>query len=240
MKTTELVKPLGQNFLKSDGTPRTAVIFLYEGLTAQDWMGIYATLNFVSSTDLKISFVGKKIGIVRDERGRLPMQVEKTIDEITSTDIFIVPGGGVFDEMKDEKVLKWVKQMYDSSEYTISVCTGALLLAASGATKGKIAGTAWPSRHLLNDLGGKYVATPPFAVDGKFYSAAGATAGIEIGLTLLEKITGNRALSEVAELGAEWNPRMLYGSGNPETAPQSAIDNLMLWSKSDPIFSPVN
>lgn len=240
MEITETVKPLGQNFLKPDGTPRRATIFLFDGITAQDWMGIYATLNFVSSTDLNISFVGRKVGIVRDERGRLPMYVEKTIDEITSTDIFIVPGGGVFEEMKDQKVLKWVKKMYDSSEYTISICTGALLLAASGATKGKIASTAWPSREILNELGGKYVATPPFAVDGKFYSAAGATAGIEIGLTLLEKITGNKALSEIAELGAEWNPRMLYGSGDPEKAPQRVIDNFMFWAKNDPIFGPVN
>ena len=229
-------RPYGKNLLKADGTPRTVAILLYDGMTAQDFIGIYTTLNFASGPDLKILFVGKKKGLVHDERGRLHILVDHSIDQIKRADIFIVPGGNHTGMIKDKKMLKWVKSMYDQSEYTASICTGGVILAAAGATTGKNAGVAWIAREALAPLGVHYVPTPPLSQDGKYFSAAGAAAGFEIGFTLLETLTGSRTLSEISEFAAEWNPHMLYNAGNPQTASPQIIGNFLAWTKSDPLF----
>lgn len=230
------LKAFGQHFRKANGQPRRAVIFLFPGMTTQDFVGIYSVLNFASGDDLKIELVATKKGLVRDERGRLAVLAEKSIDEVDSADIFIVPGGLPFGVMKDAKTLRWVKKMYDSSEYTASICTGAIILAKAGAIDGKRAGTAWVARGALAPLGVEYVPTPPPAVEGKYYSAAGAAAGIEIGLKLVEEITRSREVAEVVEFAAEWNPHSVYGAGDPRTAHPRVLENFAEWIKTDPLF----
>lgn len=227
----------GKNFYKPNGQPRTMAILLYDGMTAQDFIGFYSFMNFMSGPDLKIKFVARKKGIVHDERGRLAVAADYSMNEISKADIFVVPGGNHFGVVKDKKMLAWVKRMYDRSEYTVSVCTGAIILAESGATKGMSAGTAWALRDYLKPLGVTYVSTPPPSIDGKYYSAAGAAAGSEIALMLMEKLTGSRTLSEVAELAAEWNPKMLYDSGDPQKASPRVLQNFGEWMKTDPLFS---
>ncbi len=235
--TQPAFKGFGQNFFKADGSSRTMAIFLYDGMTAQDFVGIYSILNFASGADLKVLFVANKKGVVHDERGRLNVVADYSIDDVKSADIFIVPGGTHFSVVKDKRQLEWVKKMYDSSEYTASICTGSVILAAAGAIKGLEAGVAWPAKEFLAPFDVKYVPTPPPSRQGKYFSAAGAAAGIEIGLMLLEQITGSKQLSEVIELAAEWSPHMLYGSGNPQTAPAHVFSNFSIWAKSDPLFT---
>lgn len=226
----------GKTFMKEDGSPRTMTVLLYDGMTALDFIGFYTVFNAMSGPDLKIKFVAKKKGLVHDERNRLKLTADYSIDEVSKTDILVIPGGNHLGVVKDKKTLAWVKKMYDSSEYTVSVCTGGIILGAAGATTGMKAGVAWGARGFLAPLNVTYVPTPPPSIDGKYYSAAGAAAGMEISLMLLEKITGSKHLSEVAEFAAEWNPKMLYGSGDPQKAPPRVIQNFMDWAKTDPLF----
>ena len=226
----------GHNYLKPDGSPRTVAVFLYDGMTTQDFVGVYSMLNFSAGADLKIDFVGLKRGLVHDERGRLSVMANKSIDEISQADIFIVPGGNMFPLMNNKKILRWIKSMYDSSEYAVSICTGAILLAKAGAITGKHAGTAWAARDFLAPFGVTYVATPPPVVEGKYYSAAGAAGGIEIGLMLMERITGSPRLSRTMEFMSEWNPHMLYGSGDPKSAKSEVLNDFEVWKKTDPFL----
>jgi putative intracellular protease/amidase len=233
-------KPFGRHFLRGDGTARTVAILLFDGVTAQDFIGGYSLLNIAGGDDLRIDFVAKVRGPIKDERGRLTVYANKSIGEVDTADLFIVPGGiGSLHVCQDPEVLAWVKRIYDSSEFTISVCTGAVILGAAGAIRGKRAGTAWLAREALAPLGVTYVPTPPTAVDGKLYSAAGAAGGIEACLLVMEQMTGSKELSQTMEFAAEWNPRMLYESGDPQRASPGVIESFGLLVRTDPMFASV-
>lgn len=95
---------------------------------------------------------------------------------------------------------------------------------------------AWLAREALAPLGVTYVPTPPTAVDGKLYSAAGAAGGIEACLLVMEQLTGSRGLSQTMEFAAEWNPRMLYDSGDPRYVSPGVIESFMRLISTDPMF----
>lgn len=233
-KQSDTFRPQGQYFLKADGTPRTVAIFLYNGVTAQDFVGVYTILSFASGNDLNFKFVAKEKGQIKDDKGRLAFYADSSIDEVDKADILIVPGGFHFGVLNDKESLTWIKKIYDSAEYVVSVCTGSHILGAAGATTGKRAGIAWFVKEFLAPVGMTYVPTPPISVDGKYYSGAGVASGIEIGLKLIEVITGSRNLAAAIEFGAEWNPHMLYGSGDPQKTPRDVIKFLIDYLKSDP------
>ncbi|MDW3502929.1 DJ-1/PfpI family protein, partial [Escherichia coli] len=75
---------------------------------------------------------------------------------------------------------------------TASVCTGAFLLAASGALDGRRAVTHW---GFWEELAARYPevrveSDPIFVRDGTFWTSAGVTSGIDLALALVEDDLG--------------------------------------------------
>ncbi len=85
------------------------------------------------------------------------------------------------------------------------MCTGSLLLAAAGLLTGRRATSHWLALDTLRTLGaeptGERVVT-----DGKYVTAAGVSAGIDMGLTLLGRIAGDEHARAV-QLLTEYDPR---------------------------------
>jgi hypothetical protein len=67
--------------------------------------------------------------------------------------------------------------------------------------------------------------------------AAGAAGGIEACLLLMEHLTGSKELSRTMEFAAEWNPHMLYNSGDPWRASPGVIESFVHLVRTDPMFS---
>jgi transcriptional regulator GlxA family with amidase domain len=81
-----------------------------------------------------------------------------------------------------------------------SVCTGAFLLAASGALDGRRAATHW---SVCDELAKRYPAVqvepdPIFVRDGSVWTSAGVTAGIDLALALVEQDLGRTVALAVA------------------------------------------
>ena len=76
--------------------------------------------------------------------------------------------------------------------WTTSVCTGSLILAAAGLLAGRPATSHWMALGELEALGAKPT-SERVVFDGKYVTAAGVSAGIDMALTLLERIAGPRA-----------------------------------------------
>jgi len=186
-------------------------ILLFERLTALDAIGPYEVLQRLPGA--QVHFVGAERGPVRTEQGMLGLVADFARDEMTSTDILVVPGGiGTRPLLHDEPTLEWIRTIDERSEWTTSVCTGSLLLGAAGLLQGKDATTHWRVLEMLRNFG----ATPisqRVVEQGKVITAAGVSSGIDMALTLAARIAGEE-IAQAIQLGIEYDPQPPFDSGS--------------------------
>lgn len=189
---------------------------LYDRFTALDITGPHEVLN--SLPDTESIFVAERTGPTRNESGTLAIVADRSLAEVPSPDILVVPGGlGTRLLLEHEPLLAWIRQAHATSTWTTSVCTGSLLLAAAGLLDGLPATTHWLARDLLASLGARPV--PDRVVrQGKIITAAGVSSGIDMGLTLVQLMHGDAA-AQAVQLGIEYDPQPPVDAGAPEKAP---------------------
>ena len=188
---------------------------LYPGFTALDITGPHDVLNSVPGSESV--FVAETAGPVRNESDTLSLVADKSFDEVTSPDILVIPGGyGTRALLDHEPLLDWIRQVNETTTWTTSVCTGSLLLAAAGLLDDVPATTHWCSRERLGDLGAN-VSQDRVVEHGKIMTAAGVSSGIDMALTLVQRIHGDEVASAV-QLGIEYDPMPPLDSGSPEKA----------------------
>ena len=104
----------------------------------------------------------------------------------------------------------WRTQDGDGHAYDIRTaslggeCTGSLILAAAGLLSGRRATSHWLALDELGRLG----ATPVgerVVFDGKYVTAAGVSAGIDMGLALAGRIAGDE-VAQAIQLMIEYDP----------------------------------
>lgn len=115
-------------------------------------------------------------------------------------DTLIVVGGEGSMADQPAEVLQWVRKRYVHVKRLASVCTGAFLLAASGILDGKRVTTHW--RHVDELIHRhkqlKIERDPIYIQDGKIYTTAGTSAGIDLALALVEQDLGTAVAASVA------------------------------------------
>jgi transcriptional regulator GlxA family with amidase domain len=194
---------------------------LYDGFTALDIAGPHETLNGMPGHEPV--FVAEQAGPVWNESRSLQMVAAKAFDEVPSPDIVVVPGGlGTRAFLTHEPILDYLRKAHETSTWTTSVCTGSLLLAAAGILDGKRATTHWLARETLAELGAKPV-PDRLVEEGKVMTAAGVSSGIDMGLTLIQRMYGDEA-AQAVQLGIEYDPELLFDSGSPEKAPEAIVE----------------
>src|SRR5881397_994826 len=115
-------------------------ILIFDGLTALDAIGPYEVLSRLPGAELR--FVAKQPGTKRTDTGALGVQADLAIADLPGPEVVLVPGGvGNRPLMRDSEVLDWLRVAHESSTWTTSVCTGALVLGAAGILDGKRATT---------------------------------------------------------------------------------------------------
>ena len=119
----------------------------------------------------------------------------------TSVDTLLIAGGpGVEAASTDPELVAWVRQRAKKARRVASVCTGAFLLAASGALDGRRAATHW---SVCTEFARRYPAVkvesdPIFVRDGSVWTSAGVTAGIDLALALVEDDLGHDIALSIA------------------------------------------
>ncbi len=197
------------------GVTMLTAYLLYPGFTALDITGPHDVLNSVPGSES--IFVAEEAGPVRNESDTLSLVADKSIAEVTSPDILVVPGGfGTRVLLDHEPLLSWIRQVNETTTWTTSVCTGSLLLAAAGLLDEAPATTHWCSRGRLGEMGVN-VRAERVVEHGKIITAAGVSSGIDMALTLVQRIHGDEVASAV-QLGIEYNPEPPLDSGSPEKA----------------------
>jgi transcriptional regulator GlxA family with amidase domain len=193
----------------------------FEHCTALDAVGPYEVLSRLPGADVQM--VGVEKGPVATDTTMLRLHVDATLDEVTEPDIVLVPGGyGQRSHRAGSPVHAWLQKVDEHTQWTTSACTGSLILASAGLLTGRRATTHWLAYDDLAESGA--VPTEDRVVfDGKYVTAAGVSAGIDMALTLAASIAGEETARAI-QLGIEYDPHPPYDVGSPLKAPQSAID----------------
>ncbi|MFF0384503.1 DJ-1/PfpI family protein [Streptomyces sp. NPDC004286] len=198
-------------------------ILLYDRFTALDAVGPYEVL--ARTPDAETVFVAEQTGPVRTDTGALALMADRSLAEVTAPDVVVVPGGpGQSALMEHAPLLDWLRQVDATSTWTTSVCTGSLLLGAAGLLEGRRATSHWLAVEALTRLGAEPV-RERVVTDGKYMTAAGVSAGIDMGLTLLGKLAGDETAQGV-QLATEYDPHPPYDAGSPDKAPAHLVDAL--------------
>lgn len=185
-------------------------VAIFEQVTALDAVGPYEVLQRLPGAEVR--FVGHRKGEIRTDNGFLGLTVDCTFDEVSNPDVFLIPGGiGTRALVHDGVILDWIRNAHETSQFTTSVCTGSLLLAAAGLLKGRKATTHFSARPLLL----KYGATPTeerVVQQGKIITAAGVSSGIDMALHLAEQLT-DATTAKALQLMIEYDPQPPYDAG---------------------------
>jgi transcriptional regulator GlxA family with amidase domain len=113
-------------------------------------------------------------------------------------------------------VVEWIRAVHPTTTYTTSVCTGAIFLALAGVLDGLDATTHWAAYDRLAALGA-HPTEQRVVEQGKVITAAGVSAGIDMGLVLAARLCGDD-VAEAIQLGIEYDPQPPFDSGAPSKA----------------------
>jgi transcriptional regulator GlxA family with amidase domain len=105
-------------------------------------------------------------------------------------DTLIVPGGsGHHRAQEDERLVSWIAHTASLARRTVSVCTGAFLLARAGLLDGRRATTHWSWAQKLAEAYPAVAVDPDpiYIRDGSVWTSAGVTAGMDLALALVEE-----------------------------------------------------
>jgi transcriptional regulator GlxA family with amidase domain len=197
-------------------------VFIFDGMTTLDAIGPLEIIGRAPDADVKI--VGKVPGSVRAGKSSsgLGLIADHAMADVAAPDILLIPGGADMSHVtSDREVLDWVRRAHETTTWTTSVCTGALVLGAAGVLDGKRATTHWASHDRLAGFGAIPVAER-VVIDGKVMTGAGVSAGIDMALTLLGKVAGDEH-AQLVQLFTEYDPQPPYRAGSLETAPASVV-----------------
>ena len=201
---------------------KTVGFLVYDGVNSLDVFGPHYVLGQLMGVERK--FIALEPGNIKTVMG-IEIVPNTTIDDVDSLDILVIPGGfrGTIEAAYDAKVHQWIRDIDKTTTYTASVCTGGWILASTGLLEGKKATTNWyDAENMLSKYGATFV-DERYTNDGKYWTAAGVTAGMDMSLALLAEIAGEDYAQGVM-LDMEYDPAPPVEGGSPEKT-----DNVVHW-----------
>jgi len=171
---------------------------VFDGITWLDFIGVYdpvsrlKSLHYLSNLTWDIcSFTNT----VSDNFG-LEIKPTKIRESLKDYEAIIIPGGFGTRQLQFEKdFLNWIKTA-ETIKYKISICTGSLILGASGFLEGRVATTNYQEYETLKPYC-KEVLKDRIVEDDNVITAGAVSASIDLGLHLCEKWAGQNAKDEI-------------------------------------------
>jgi transcriptional regulator GlxA family with amidase domain len=181
------------------GVPRRIGFIGFDGLTALDLVGPSEAFanTYVDGDGAIRAYEIVVLGLTRRPFAAadsgLIFGPHTTLERAPELDTLIVPGGpGLREPATQAVVAAWLKERAPKIRRVVSVCTGIYGLAAAGLLDGRRATTHW---NHAQDVAQRFPrvrldANALYIKDGRFYTSAGITAGIDLALALIEEDLG--------------------------------------------------
>ena len=203
---------------------------IFPRLTALDAIGPYEVLQRLPDSELV--FLGHELGNIRTDNGFLGLQVDAIFEDVPAPDVVVFPGGvGTRPLMGDERVLGWLRRAHETTRFTTSVCTGALVLGAAGLLDGLEATTHWGAYDILERTGATPVTTRVVEhLERRIITAAGVSSGIDMALRLAELLVDSTA-AQAMQLMIEYDPHPPFDAGSVPKADAGVMARAVEYSQ---------
>src|SRR5581483_5516707 len=116
---------------------KKAAILLFNGVQIIDYTGPYEVFG---QAGLEVFTVATKSEVITTAMN-MKVTPDYTLENAPAAEILLIPGGGVSATQQAPQVIKWIQERAKQSEYVISVCNGAYILAKTGLLDGLTATT---------------------------------------------------------------------------------------------------
>ena len=191
---------------------------LYPGVTHLDFTGPQQVMCRIPGAKIIVASMGG----ADIEADGLTFTNLADLATVEACDVICVPGGfGTSAAMLDEVFMSHITRLAKGAKYLTSVCTGSLILAATGMLKGKRATCHWAWKDQLKPFG--VIVTEGRVVrDGNIITGGGVTAGLDFAFTMVAELAGD-VLAQSLQLGLEYSPAPPFNSGTPDTAPPEIL-----------------
>ncbi|AXI03906.1 GlxA family transcriptional regulator [Aquirhabdus parva] len=183
----------------------TMVVF--DGVQALDVAGpldVFAEANTFLTADqqYEMTVVGLHAGMVTCSNGMALHVPNDYSSHPEKCDLLLVAGGPQLPGSKpDHAFLAWLQEQAAQAGRFGSVCNGAFLLGHAGLLDGRDATTHWSDAKLLAEQFPLTRVVPDkiFIRDGRMFTSAGVTAGIDLCLSLVAEDWGHELAVRVAK-----------------------------------------
>ena len=197
-------------------------MILFPQVTQLDVTGPYEVLARLPDT--RISLTAASLDPVVSQYG-LAILPDAPFAQAPLFDVLCVPGGdGINDRLDDTDFLAFLRKQGEQARFVTVVCTGGLLVGAAGLLRGYRATTHWLSLDLLPLVGAEPVAER-VVIDRNRITAAGVTAGIDLGLAVAALLHGEGVAKEI-QLMMEYDPAPPFRAGSPRTADAATVERI--------------
>lgn len=182
------------------GGGKNVAIFIHEGVELLDFSGpgeVFRAAGHGSA--FRVYTVAASARPVTSG-GFVTVTPEYTFANCPRPDVLVIPGGQTELPLGDPATIEWITKTSRDAEVTLSVCTGAFLLAKAGLLDGRGATTHWSAIDELRDAAPKarVVGDVRYVDSGRVVTAAGVSAGIDGSLHVVERLLGPAAARETA------------------------------------------
>ena len=184
--------------------PRNVAILIFDDVEVLDFCGPFEVFSVTGRNDAERPFhvftVAEKPEPVTARNG-LQVIPHYTLANCPTADLLLVPGGqGTRREMHKAALLSWVVERDAAAELTLSVCTGALILAKANLLDGLEATTHHGAIDLLRETAPRTHVDPNRRVvdNGRIILSAGVAAGIDMSFYVVARLLGQEKAEETA------------------------------------------
>jgi transcriptional regulator GlxA family with amidase domain len=185
---------------------RTLGAVLYPDFELLDLYGPLEMFGNVGP-ELRIVTVAEQRGPVASAQGPQTL-AEHAFDEAPELDLLLVPGGiGTFPQLEGTGLVGFLQERAKRAEVSMSVCSGASLLAKAGLLDGRRATTNKQFFDLCAQQGPKvdWIREARWVEDGPMATSSGVSAGTDMSLSVIARLYGRERADGIAALAEyEW------------------------------------
>lgn len=177
---------------------RTFGVLVFDGAEELDFVGPWEVITasamiqeHETGTADRAVLIAENDRPVRCNKGMRVLPDATTADH-PEIDVLLVPGGnGTRREATNTDLLAWIADVSARAEWVTSVCTGSLLLVASGAARDRNVATHWGFEDTLAARGDcTVIRDQRWVRDGNVVTSQGVSAGIDMALWLMGELYG--------------------------------------------------
>jgi transcriptional regulator GlxA family with amidase domain len=181
---------------------------LFEDLEELDLVGPWEMISIWSKNfggPENCLMIGEKEEPVKCYNGMI-ITPHVSFSDTPELDYILIPGGiGTRKEAKNNFLIDFVANRTKTCKVILSVCTGSFILHSAGLLKNKKATTHFSMLDNLRSFTDVEVVEKRFVKDGKVWTSAGVSAGIDMALELIVQEAGEDTAGMI-QLYAEYYP----------------------------------